>query len=778
MPTAPRQTSAEALTDGLQLRKRPRPAVSCLRCREKKLKCDRVTPCQNCTKAGCSGDCTYSQGSASSEPLPMAKRAHLSIYDAARRPDQHLELGRATGVGILEDLQQRVIRLEERFAPGTQMNNSAAVIDSLPSHASGQRPSKISPESSSSRPFLGTLVVKGDRTRYHGQNNRITLLNQFAEAKEFIAQCTKDSSIVGLAKEVQFLQGKLQHQIASPVSTLAGDVSPELVQLHASLPAKAVCDRLLDTYTTNFEKIFRIIHVPSFLRQYAQFWAEPDHESYRSSSAFLPQLTAICAISVSLERQSTRVNDLALWDYLNGTALIAIKEWLRKISRKQRTDLAPLQADTLLLLARRLRLVSAEELWRATGTLVRSAMVMGLHLNLSECTELSIFQAEIRRRLWITIVEMDLQASATAGMPVMISQHDIGPPPANLNDSDMDESTTELQPPRPLSQWTDSLTQVSLATSLPERVRAMALVRRVDQRPDFDKLVQQGRKIEECLRQIPAPLKAEQTSMIGDSPAVLLNRVLLDVYTRRPLLCLYRSVVLGNRGDGPAFLEIHRVCLESSVAILSHQDYFDPNVADLEIFDSNAYWDLFQILCNGDVLWAALSVCGCIKHANQRIPNCNLSGITAQGMHSKASLTRTVENTLDSLTLRIGEAGSNLKDILLLSVVLQSIRARGSAQLQEHWMSQGAKKALSACRQHLLPAVAENSLAINLTDFAQILQTTQPIFTSTAEAPFTPAAHLQLPEDSLSQSSELAAEFTNFQGDPFSFGDGSFAWNL
>jgi hypothetical protein len=57
-------------------RKRPRPVVSCLRCREKKLKCDRTLPCHNCTKSSRSSACTYSDdvnpGSASKRQMTMA----------------------------------------------------------------------------------------------------------------------------------------------------------------------------------------------------------------------------------------------------------------------------------------------------------------------------------------------------------------------------------------------------------------------------------------------------------------------------------------------------------------------------------------------------------------------------------------------------------------------------------------------------------------------------------------------------------------------------------
>lgn len=44
----------------------------------------------------------------------------------------------------------------------------------------------------SSPPFLGTLVVKGTRTRYHGQNNRITLLNQVSWSCRSPSDCSTD----------------------------------------------------------------------------------------------------------------------------------------------------------------------------------------------------------------------------------------------------------------------------------------------------------------------------------------------------------------------------------------------------------------------------------------------------------------------------------------------------------------------------------------------------------------------------------------------------------
>ncbi|RAK99583.1 uncharacterized protein BO80DRAFT_426283 [Aspergillus ibericus CBS 121593] len=769
-------------------RKRPRPVVSCLRCRKKKLKCDRVLPCENCSKAGCPTNCVFHpDGLDGLSDQPSSKRVPRGHpADPPLSADPRTDSVRPPGIGLLEDFQQRLARVEE-FLSLNPLRPSSGPLTELPAREPTSPTRQATPDTPAP-PYPGTLVVKGKgtRSRYHGQNNRTTLLHQFSEAREFIERCTRDSAILGLAKEVQFLQSKSKLPMSSPESMPDLDYSPELLQMQASLPPQAVCDRLVNLYTTNFERTLRMLHVPTFLRQYADFWATPATDRERSNT-FLPQLTAVLAAALPLEDPNFRLEYASVWEYLQTPAVNLVRVWLQKLGRKQRTELVSLQIEALVILARRLRLPSQEELWRATGTLVRSAMVVGLHLDLAGNKELSVFQIEVRRRLWITIVEMDLQTSIASGMPVTIPDLDFEPLiPSNLNDVDFDESMTELPPAKPTHEWTDTLAQITLAATLPQRIRAMSLVRTSSPGLDLTEIVKQGRRVEECLRQIPAPLKLDPAPIHGETPgpALLLNRVLLDVYMRRPLLCLYRPIVMGDTREDPLFLEIEQACLESSLVVLSYQDYFDPNVADLDVFKSTAYWDVFQLFCKNDIPWAALSVCGYMKQSNQQhstgqtpMQPTSFPPSIPTATHTKASLTRVVENTLDGLTRTIGETGSNIKDVLLLAVVLQSVRARGSAELKERWMQQGAVKALSACRQHLLPSVAQQSFAFNLADFAQMLQTTQPIFPTTTDPGYTPGTQPQLP-DFLAESSALATEFNNFHEDPFALEDGSFAWNM
>jgi hypothetical protein len=122
-------------------RKRPRPVVSCLRCRHKKLKCDRTSPCENCTKASIGDTCTYSRDG----HVPEKEVALVAIPSTASYP--------------IEDLRRRM-----------------AIVEGLLGVRS--KPFDIAANSVAPSQVLGTVVVKGNRSIYHGQSDRTTLLNQ------------------------------------------------------------------------------------------------------------------------------------------------------------------------------------------------------------------------------------------------------------------------------------------------------------------------------------------------------------------------------------------------------------------------------------------------------------------------------------------------------------------------------------------------------------------------------------------------------------------------
>ncbi|EPS27912.1 hypothetical protein PDE_02856 [Penicillium oxalicum 114-2] len=756
-------------------RPRPRPVVSCLRCREKKLKCDRTCPCQNCIKAGCRTECTYHTRPHADEPQgckSKKSRSSSEVDDTNHGPSLRL------GTGVVEDLQQRVARLEELLIVRSDVSNSTPVSMARTGESVQRRDSAVL-----ALPYPGTLVVKGSRSRYHGQNSRVSLLNQFPDAREFINQCTEDAELVALAREVQSLQARSTAPIASPASLAESVGLSELQYLCSQLPPKATCDKLVTVYTTHFEKTLRVIHRPSFHRQYQHFWERSDPQP---SSEVIPLLTAVLAAAASFDQGIFTPEEFSSREYLTHEATKALHAWANKIPRKNRVDLATLQVETLTIIADYLQLTPAEDIWKAIGCLVRSGMMMGLHVDLSRFSKLTFYQTECRRRLWITILELDLQISILSGMPMMVPELDLGPlTPLNLNDTDFDESTSEPPSPANAEEETDSLAQITLATSLAHRIKSMKLAQSPSSRDSFRERVEMGQRLEEYLASIPHQLRPG-TQPAGASPASILSHVLLDIFVRRPLLHLLRPLIpaVTNTGpDEPLFHAIRRACLDSSLAILSYQDYFDPHYAELDTRDSTPYWNFFHSHCQNDLLWSALSLCELMRPQGQAltVPVSPKAAVDQRKsdyhVPSKATLIRLLEGTLDTFTRQSHLRGSNVKDILLLTTVIQSIRCRVPVGQRQHLMLQGAKNTMAACRQNLLSVAAQQpttgeTVGTNHPGSFEILPH---LSETTIQGPSTPQLHnsefVQMPLDP-------TADFDNLVSDLFSFDDGSFMWSM
>ena len=80
------------------------------------------------------------------------------------------------------------------------------------------------------------------------------------------------------------------------------------------------------------------------------------------------------------------------------------------------------------------------------GTLIHTAMQISLHRDPKYLPGMSVLGAELRRRLWATILEMELQTSLNTSMPVRIVIDDFDTePPSNVDNEEIDEMTTELE---------------------------------------------------------------------------------------------------------------------------------------------------------------------------------------------------------------------------------------------------------------------------------------------------------------------------------------------
>jgi hypothetical protein len=92
--------------------------------------------------------------------------------------------------------------------------------------------------------------------------------------------------------------------------------------------------------------------------------------------------------------------------------------------------------------------------WVLAGVLVRVAVAMKLHIDGSKHAHITLFEAEMRRRLWWQICFVDSKSEVWQVSAFKLSQDMFDTEiPTNTNDADIDPSMSRL--PLPLHRWTD-----------------------------------------------------------------------------------------------------------------------------------------------------------------------------------------------------------------------------------------------------------------------------------------------------------------------------------
>lgn len=530
--------------------------------------------------------------------------------------------------------------------------------------------------------------------------------SQFDEAKDFMANQSKIDGIRDIMYGLQVLHKRIQEEYRkslSPISVFADSVVPVMKRMQDILPKKAICDRLLTSYIDTSETIYRMIHVPTFKEQHELFW-----EGKLPGDAFLPQLLTVLSIGSRFETKSKGLGHERVEGVHIPTACALVRSWLDGLKGKQLVDLTTLQTEILLVHAQRMTTPRPQDSWAQLGYIVRMAMTMGLHRDPSEFEpRVPVFFGELRRRLWFTILDMDLHLSLACNLSCLVRDGDFTcRPPRNLDDKDLFFEMKELPPSKPIDQLTDNQMQVYAAMTLGVRMQVAHLINRVDSIRDYSEVLEVGTKLDRFLEDINYLFPRHGILNEVEKSKQWRSRVILDMHVRRPLLALYRPFALGLP-DAPS--QISRAYLRSSMVIMRYLDELDPLLTHFQDIS-----DMYHMVLKKDILQAAFSVCFYIKAAIESHANGNTLGISSTvamspdpmddgvafstetfALWSPSRLIKTVEKTLNLLVRNVG--GNDVKDIVALSVVLSSVQYTNQEQkLQD--IRRSLQIVLDACK--------------------------------------------------------------------------------
>ncbi|KAK4166218.1 fungal-specific transcription factor domain-containing protein [Cladorrhinum sp. PSN259] len=691
-PRTPSVSSSTALDNFAQPKsvKRPRPVKSCIECRKRKLKCDRSGPCSQCQKSR--RPCKYA------DPQENGGGSDVSDGEPAERPGkrpQHLpgmsdgDYGRpfalVNGFGhsrrnsiAIEELTARLEQLERLI---TERNSPTLSYRQHYSLAVRARPSN------------GSLRCQASGLGLHGGQE---VLNLFDEADGLMRAMSRTDGFRDLFFRLKRANQVIQeehHMALQPMTVFVDSMMPIQKRMADILPDRQVCDRLIKLYFVFSEGYYRMVHIPSFQVEYTQYWL-----GGTCNGGFLPRLLCMLCVAARFGTESRGLGQDRSAGIHVPTACALVRSWLNEIRKIKIADLTILQVELLLLHAQRTIGPYHQASWVQLGCVVRMAMTLELHRDPSELPSITPFQSEIRRRLWYTLLEMDLHISLIYNLPFSIREGEYTcRPPSNIDDTTLIPAAQHLPTPYPLDHPSSNRLQAYTSRTLPARLEAATLLFHLRDLDSYAPIITAGQKLESIISDVHA---------VFPRPPLIFNpmdkhkewrqRILLDVHARRPLLSLYRPFALGTP-DPQCPPLIEQAYLKSAMAILTYLDELTPR--------TEGYADvvsMYLYIMKKDVVESALGVCWFMKrslqHQQLQHQNCTnthspdgegpplpplpppgwgLDNSDERYPWSVATMVQIVERTIERLIAIIPDSSGDLTDVVSLCIVFSAVCPAG-----------------------------------------------------------------------------------------------------
>ena len=361
------------------------------------------------------------------------------------------------------------------------------------------------------------------------------------------------------------------------------------------LPDHGTVRHYLEYFFRTLDAMYHVLHGPSFWEEFAEFCKDPP----RGRAGFI--VTMLLAMSaVRCVANQENVNYLVDSSVPREQAIHwtrVCEHWMDKQSKKH-LDLTVLQCRCLWLISKRINGIKIKEAWTDAGTLMRFAMSAGFHREPGLLGgRASIFEQEMRRRLWATIVELELQASLERGMPSSLSGFSFDcAPPLNLKDEDLTEHSDIPLPSEPCETFTPSAFLHGVQRSLSLRIGLTSQINDLGAQLHFEDILRYDEGIREELEAIPdwkdPPDDAPRSAMALPKPA----KVLFDITLRQYLLLIHSP--FGRRTDkNPRYSFSRLACFDAASKIITQ---------NAQLVESGLF---VMVPLRDDIFAAAFTIC-------------------------------------------------------------------------------------------------------------------------------------------------------------------------
>ncbi|MCJ1469143.1 hypothetical protein MMC07_007776 [Pseudocyphellaria aurata] len=377
---------------------------SCLLCHQRKIRCNKRSPCSNCTRADV-----------------------VCCYPGPEKP------GRRQPKFTISELAARVTRLERTIA-AVSNDASDSTNKSSPDEAGDMSEKQSVADSSHSPEEL--LVQDGSSTRYINE----ALLSRVLEGERGL------QSVMG-SPRADSERGKMSSPL--DIGGLFSGFNRSMQDAQSHHPSRWHATQLWQAFVNNVDPIVKVLHVPT---TQATIYAAINNPSSIEEDLNALLFSIYFAATTSL---TSRVA-VSLLGYDKSRALNHYKQGLEQslagANILDTPSMRSLQAMTIYLACLR-AYNGGRSGWTLNGLVLRSAQSIGLHRD-GKNFNLPPFESEMRRRLWWYICAIDSRAAEDHG--IALNGFDKSSDtrfPLNVNDSELSPNMQEL--PMEKAKWTE-----------------------------------------------------------------------------------------------------------------------------------------------------------------------------------------------------------------------------------------------------------------------------------------------------------------------------------
>ncbi|KAI9150627.1 FAD/NAD(P)-binding domain-containing protein [Paramyrothecium foliicola] len=456
-------------------------------------------------------------------------------------------------------------------------------------------------------------------------------------------------------------------------------------------PSRGESDHLVALYFRFFESSSRILHRPTFMTEYEKYWHQPSGASIELRLKILLVLAAGSSIMQCDHAELVTLRETIFgWVY-------AANMWLSGPTEKDRLSITGLQIQCLVVLVRQNLNIGGDLLWDASGSLMQKAMQLSLHRDPKFLPPMPFLEAQLRRRLWATILEMVVQTSLDSALPPRITTKDYDTElPMNINDEGLLISS-EGAHSRSNETFTDTWMQCILAESLPSRLGIVQYLNGTHLELDYQEILSLSSTILETLQ-----ANSRIVESIESDYFTAFHRSLLDYTIRRFLIPLHSTFAAKARSN-PLFHYSLAATIDASLTLAS--------------VESDE--DFQRLLRRGGGPYREGVMCASFAIGNELIAQ-TIARRQEGILHRRPSQRDVLKSALKELLMwasgRIQQqAETSMKSHLFLSMILAQTEAIEEDADQEIWVLKRAKDSLEHC--HGLLQFQADHLT---TDYAQV----------------------------------------------------------